>query len=424
MNKIVITLVLAALLGLAIIQLNFIRIGFQLEHRRFDQKINQTLIDFREHLSQQNKLSQSLIDLFKEADNFFLIRNDSLLLRAQKELDQHITNDLQKNGIDIPVEYAITGTNNKPIYLTTLQLPGETMEYGKYFTNLGRRVERNCDCRLFLHLYSNEFTSYVLGRLAYLILPSVLSILTIIICLGLLIYTLKKQQKLHEIKNDFINNLTHELKTPVFSISLANKLLRQKLKKKDLAESEKFLDIIDKQNEQLKVHINRVLELASLEDDKHHLQKEPTDINQLIQTVVKDYRLKLATKNGQIHFYKNGSSPQVLLDKTHFRNVLQNLIENAIKYSTSSPQISIETCQSKNTFTIKVKDNGIGIAEEHQQNIFDKFYRIPTGDLHQVKGFGLGLSYVKQIVEAHNGTIHLQSKKGEGSSFVISLKDH
>ena len=421
MNRIVIILVLAALLGLAIIQVNFIRIGFQLEQRRFDQKMEQTLIDFRTHLELPNELSYSLMELFEEAENFFVIRQDSAMAKAEIELTKYLTTQLRKNDIDISVDYAITGANEKPLYFTTEQLPENEMVYGKYFTNLGRRVERDCDCRLFLHLYAPDFTSYVLSRLAYLILPSVICILAIISCLGLLIYTLRKQRKLHEIKNDFINNLTHELNTPLFSISIANKMLREKIDKKELSQTNKFLNIIDKQSAMLKVHINRVLELASLENEKHHLNKETTEVNQLIEQVIEDNRLKVASLNGRIIYIKSIDEVQLELDKNHFKNALQNLIDNALKYSQMPPEITIESKVNDRKLRIIVRDQGDGIPQEYQKNIFDKFYRVPTGNLHRVKGFGLGLSYVKQIVEAHGGNISLQSAKGKGSSFLISL---
>ena len=423
MNKIIISLVLLASLGLAIIQANFVRIGFQLEQGRFDQKISQTLIDVREHLEQHNELSYLLLDLFQEPQNFFIVPQDSLVDRTQEVVDIYLKKRLLKNGIDVPVEYAITGPNNKPVYLTTEILSEQKMAYGKYFSSLGRRIEKSCDCRLFLHLYSTEFNSYVLNQLAYLIFPSVLCILTIIVCLGLLIYTLGKQRKLHEVKNDFINNLTHELKTPVFSISVANKMLRQKIDSGKLENSEKLLDAIDKENEHLKIHINRVLELASLENDNQHLHKEKTDILQLIETVIADNKLKVESRKGRIEFKYNGYQPDLKLDKNHFKNVLQNLLDNAMYYCQDSPVISIETAKTEKAFIIKVKDNGVGIAPNHQKNIFDKFYRVPTGDLHQVKGFGLGLSYVKQIVEAHGGTVSLESTLGQGSTFIISLPE-
>lgn len=417
-NKWMIGLVVVSLLGLAVIQLNFIRIGLQLERQQFAQRMEKTLIDLRQHLENYNDLSWNLIQLFKNPKAYFVMPKDALLSQTKDKLQNYLRKQLFDNGIDVAVEFAITGPQQKPVYLISDNFSNAEFNFGHFQTGLGSRLESSCDCQLALHLSTNELTPFVLRRLAYLILPSLLCILTIITCLMLLSFALRKQRQLSEVKNDFINNLTHELKTPVFAISLASKTMREKTRDE---QSEKYLDFIDRENEKLKEHINKVLELASMESMQYQLQLEHCDVAALIEAVVKANQFKVQSLEGELNYLPNGQLPTLPVDQAHIKNVLQNLIDNALKYSHKPPLVSILTRQTDHHVYIEVRDKGIGIAAEHQKRIFEKFYRVPTGNLHVVKGFGLGLSYVQSIVKAHGGSIEVESVRGEGTKFIISL---
>jgi len=424
MNKWIVSLVLLALIGLAIIQFNFVRIGFQLEQRQFSQSMSRTSLDFGSKINGSSELSRKMRALFDVPEKYFLLKRDSALEQTQNDVRTYLEDQLLKNGIDVEVQFAITGEKHAPIYMVSENFELAQFQFDQYSISLGSQLEESCDCKLFLHLHSNEFNTFVLKRLGYLIWPSVLCILAILICLALLIYTLNKQRKLNEIKNDFINNLTHELKTPVFSISLATKLLLDKLATNDNKDPEikKLVQVVDKENERLKVHIDRVLELASLESEQQNLHKKPTNVNTLLEEVIEINRLKIEQLNGSVTFHESEKGMMQNLDESHFKNAIQNLIENAIKYRSKKElkiQLHLETIDHK--LLIRVKDNGLGIVPSEQQRIFEKFYRVSYGNIHSTKGFGLGLSYVKQIVEAHRGSITVQSKLGEGSEFIIQL---
>jgi two-component system phosphate regulon sensor histidine kinase PhoR len=223
------------------------------------------------------------------------------------------------------------------------------------------------------------------------------------------------------VKNDFINNLTHELKTPVFSISLLTKVFKEHLKQNKTEKLEAYLDLLEKENTKLKGHIDKVLELASLENGKYNLQKEPCDFHELINDAVAGFSLKLEAQQGKLQKTFQAMSTKLAIDRTHFKNVIQNLLDNAIKYSKGQPDIQIFTQSDQHKLSIMVSDKGIGIAPEHQRHLFDKFYRVTNGNIHPVKGFGLGLSYVKYIVEAHGGSISVDSKKDEGATFTLEI---
>ena len=327
----------------------FCAVGFQLEQRQFEQSLDQTLLDFRSMAEGDSELSDKLVALFREPEKFFVVKRDSTLDKATEDVRAIFSESLKKNGIDVEVDFAITGKGKKPIYLVSESYDSDLFKFNEHTVALAGRLATMCRCTLYLHVYSEELTSYVMNRLGYLIWPSVLFILAIVVCLVLLILTLNKQQKLNQIKNDFINNLTHELKTPVFSISLATKMLRNKFSKSSDEKAKNFINIIDKENEQLKGHIDRVLELASLEIGQQHLDKEPTDLNQLIQEVTDSNQLKIRHQNGVLHFAKAELDKKINLDKAHFKNVIQNLIDNAIKYGQSNPKIEITTEQQKRT---------------------------------------------------------------------------
>ena len=239
-------------------------------------------------------------------------------------------------------------------------------------------------------------------------------------CLALLINILRKEEKLNLIKNDFINNLTHELNTPAFSISLSAKMARDNLEKGDTAKAQHLLQIIEKENEKLKTHIDKVLELASLESPRHHLQKKEVHLHDLISDLLADVDPQVKKLSGRLIFSPEATHDLVAVDAVHFKNVLRNLLDNSLKYTKGQPEIQVITASGSHFFEITVRDNGIGIAPEHRRLIFQKFYRVPSGDHGNVKGFGLGLSYVRQVMKAHGGQVNIESQPGKGTA--VSLK--
>ena len=222
-------------------------------------------------------------------------------------------------------------------------------------------------------------------------------------------------------KTDFINNMTHEFKTPVSTIMIASEALRDNDLVPDKNRVTRLANIIFEENERLGSHIERVLNIARIEKDDFKLEKKPVDVNEMINAVVDSMALKIQKHHVNLNMQLNAENPVINGDELHFSNVIYNLIDNAIKYSFENPDITVSTYNKNGHIVIKVADKGIGMSRDQQAKIFEQFYRIPTGNLHDVKGFGLGLSYVNTVVKRLNGMITVKSEKEKGSEFELKF---
>jgi len=308
------------------------------------------------------------------------------------------------------------------IYLGSPNFDIKQAEFSQYSHFLTGNIAKKCNCQLLLRLQVKNTFEYLLSKLQQLIIPSILFFLLLTACCIWLLSSINKQRKLATVKNDFINNLTHELKTPVFSVSLAGKMLEQYLKDFPTEKPKEYLRLIRAENEKMKGHIDAVLELASLESGKYIMDKTEVEIDAFLAEITQIYQTEFTGENQILETSFNAKNTFLQIDKTHFKNVIKNLIENAKKYNNKEKlQIKISTQSIDNSLLIKIKDHGKGISKEHQKHIFEKFYRVREGDLHEVKGFGLGLSYVQQVVEAHGGKITVESAPEEHSTFTIKI---
>ncbi len=272
-----------------------------------------------------------------------------------------------------------------------------------------------------LSLYFPKETGYLLGLVGPAIALSSVFILAILVTFWITFATVVKQKKLAVIKNDFINNMTHELKTPISTISLACEVLNDHDIPKTTEKTTHYVNVIHSENKRLGTLVENVLQSAVLDKGDFKLKLYDLDIHQTILNVVGQAKVRIEAKEGVLTTELNAKSPIINADKVHVINVLSNLIDNALKYSPSTPNIHIKTRNLNNGIIISVKDNGIGISKENTTKIFDKLFRVPTGNVHDVKGFGLGLSYVKAIVDKHKGSIKVSSQIGKGSTFSIHL---
>ncbi|MCK5169624.1 MAG: HAMP domain-containing histidine kinase, partial [Bacteroidales bacterium] len=227
-----------------------------------------------------------------------------------------------------------------------------------------------------------------------------------------------------QIKNDFVNNMTHELKTPISTISLASQMLKDDsipIESKNLGY---ISNIIDDESKRLSYQVEKVLKTALFEQGQIKLKRREINIHKLIENVIKNFNIQVKSRNGKLIKTLNASNPVLLIDEVHFTNIIFNLLDNAVKYSREEPNITISTDQNKKGIYVSVADQGIGIKKQDQKRVFDQFYRVSTGNVHDVKGFGLGLSYVKKIVEAHNGEIKLKSEYKKGTTFEIFIPNN
>lgn len=248
----------------------------------------------------------------------------------------------------------------------------------------------------------------------------IIIVLVILVFFGYTLSVIFRQKKLSEVKTDFINNMTHELKTPIASIGLSSEMM---LRSKDLDNEKinRYAGIIYKENKRLESQVERVLRVAKLDKEEAELKKSATDMHELLKESKDGIEFYTAENNGKVNLDFKAENHTISVDSVHINNVISNLLDNAIKYCEKSPEITISTSNEKKQFVFSIEDNGIGIKRENLRMIFDKFYRVPTGNRHDVKGFGLGLYYVKTIIEEHGGTIFASSTFGKGTKFVIKL---
>jgi two-component system phosphate regulon sensor histidine kinase PhoR len=376
------------------------------------------------------KISNSEKSISEKRKDLFRIINKKLALNininldkalSEKEVISLIEASLEKHGIKNDFHYSITDENGL-LFLSN-------------FENIDNSIlERSTSYSVeFLNddLFNEKkvFTLYIL-KLRWSIAKSftpvlILSMLLILIILGTFIYSIRviqNQKKNTRIKTDFINNMTHELKTPIATIGLACEALTDKNIKLDKPSQNRFLTTIKSENVRLGKLVENVLESSVSVKASPELKLEVFNIEEVIKKAIKSIQLSYNTRNGKIKTDFLAQNKIIEADKLHITNVIHNLLDNSLKYSSKSPLVTISTRDVIGGLIIRIKDNGIGIAKDNHKRIFEKLFRVPTGDLHNVKGFGLGLSYVKSIIDLHKGKIMVESKLGSGSTFTVNLK--
>ena len=282
-------------------------------------------------------------------------------------------------------------------------------------------VNENGDSDFELVIAFPERKLYLRSSLINLILLSLLFTLTIIVTFSSTIYHFLKQKKVSKIKSDFINNMTHEFKTPIATIKLALDAINNDKIKNDMTKREKYLKMIRDENERMNSQVENVLRISQLERKENILKKSYCDVHEIIKKAISHLNLLLDERNVDVSINFSATNSKLEISKENFFNVFVNILENAIKYSSEKPRIRIESSDLEGYLLIQINDNGIGMSSNVKDKIFDKFYRETKGNIHNVKGHGLGLSYVKKILDLHNGTIYVDSKVGIGSTFSISL---
>ncbi len=353
-------------------------------------------------------------------DNIFRI-NPKIEERINpKKLEKIITNSFIENGIDHHYEYAVTKWNTIPVFKSNDFIIDKETEYFKVqlFPD-DLYSESN-----YLLVYFPNKKNFLFKSLGYMALSSIVLTLILVISFSITLYIIYKQKKLSEIRNDFVSNMTHELKTPISTISLASQMLGDKSIPLESKNIDYLSSIITEESKKLGHQVEKVLQLAIFEKGKLKLKFKNADIHEIINNVIHTFAIQIKHKNGIIIPSLHAENYNVFVDQVHITNAISNLIDNAMKYCSSEPEIYIETRDEKGYIMITVKDNGIGINKQNLKKIFEKFYRIPTGNVHNVKGFGLGLSYVKKIVEEHKGYIKVDSELYEGTKFRIYLPIH
>ena len=366
----------------------------------------------------ESEKKQEKVNLMKDVFKDFIIGKRSIYERlGHVMLDTLLKKEFAESGINIPFKYSVKDNGN--------------MVFASFNKNESFSNSKTYKVKLFpndtfqqdqtLQVYFPEKDNYILRNL-WSIFGS--SFLLIAFVGGIFYYSVNSlltQKKLSNIKNDFINNMTHELKTPVSTIALALEVIKDKEINKSPEKTERYLNIITEENRRLGTQIEKVLQIAKLEKGDLNLNFEPIDINEVLDQVVKNQSVQMEQFGVKLNLDLHAEETIISADRVHLTNIIFNLMDNAIKYSKEKPEITIATSNTEKGLLLKISDKGIGIPKDQLSKIFEKFYRVPKGDLHDVKGFGLGLSYVKNMVEMHNGSISVNSKIGEGTDFSVLL---
>jgi len=273
----------------------------------------------------------------------------------------------------------------------------------------------------YLTVYFPSEKNYILQTMWLILTGSGILILVIIFTFYYTVSTIFRQKKLSDIKNDFINNMTHELKTPISTVSLASEMLNDSSVEKSTEKTNHYVRIIKEENQRLGLLVENILQTAVLDKGQFKLRPQEVDVHEIIDRAISNIRLQVEKRGGKISIEKNANESILYADRIHLTNIIYNLIDNALKYSEEKPAITISTENLNAGIQISVSDSGTGISKENQKKIFETFYRVPTGNIHNVKGFGLGLSYVKTAIEKHGGAISVESEMGKGSTFKIYI---
>ena len=358
-------------------------------------------------------------DIFDELVSVNIYNDNSHNKLDTAKLDSIIKVELVEKGISANYIYGVMATKTMPMDSVKLS------DNEKHLYASGYKVNLSPDNIFikpqYLCLFFPQQSKYLLSSMWFMLLVSVALMMVLIFSFYFTISTILKQKKLSEIKNDFISNMTHEFKTPISTISLACEVLNDKSIEKTEERTGKYVKMIRDENKRLSLLVENILQTAILDKGEFKLKIQSTDIHSLIEQTILNIKLQVENKDGEITTELNAEKHVINADRVHITNIIFNLIDNALKYSNEKPNIKITTRSDREGIFISVKDNGIGISKENQHRIFDTMYRVHTGNVHNVKGFGLGLSYVKAVVEKHGGSISVESELNKGSTFTVYL---
>jgi two-component system phosphate regulon sensor histidine kinase PhoR len=385
------------------IQVNWILQTAKMKEDLFNEKANLILSKTAEAL---NADKESLKDPQMPVEKNERHKIDSLFSYYMKFYNIHIDYYFELSPDQAPVKND-TGNAN-------MKLPEQP---GCYKACIGGA---SANTRSTLKLFLPGKDQFIIAEMGIPFITSIVLILVVLVMSWRTILSLLKEKKISEHTTDFLNNMTHQFKTPLTNIALAGKMIVKDSNIKQEDKIRHYSGIILDENEKLRLQVEQVLSMTALERGEIPLQKTDLDFHQVIRDSLKCIDIQIENKQGNVKLQLDADRITVFGDKTHLVNALCNLIDNAIKYSVEDPQLFIETSNSGGNLIVEVTDRGIGISKEYQQKVFDKFFRVPTGDVHDVKGFGIGLAYTKKIIELHGGRIELKSEKGQGTTFTIT----
>ena len=407
-----------AVLSLGLIsagQVYWVKKAYDLQEEEFNNHVNQALNDVVQRIHVIENDASFLEPSREMKDGLFLV---GLNVTPSPYLLQTLLEDeLSRKGLNEDFEYGVYDCFSNRYEIkgqlklssdTTLRMPAQSGL--EIFPSEGH----------YLSLYFPHKQAHIIAQLEFWKYSSIV-ILLIVVFFSYTIAVLFREKRLSTIRNDFVSNMTHELKTPLSTLTLSTDALSSPTILSQPDRFKTYLEIIKNETERLKGQLDKVLQLSSLTPRKKNIEWEWIDIHEVIINACKIYSLRAAEKEGRLEVNFESEWHWIKADKVHIANIIYNLLDNAIKYTERSPQINVSTYMHKRCIMIDIQDNGLGITQRQQRLIFDKFYRVPTGNIHDVKGFGLGLFYVKTMLQAQKGKISVKSDVGKGSVFTLQL---
>lgn len=438
----IVVLITLSLLGIIYIQTNWIKNAVKMKQDEYNIRLLQTLDNVRMIMVQgaggeglgavQNTGSGNVQNsLTNESFAKSIFRQAPVWTRySVPEIRKIIQQNLSSRGLEIPFDFALM-MNQGMLTIPELYSPNYYNAIKDSVHNELQYIPLSDDQSLMSTMIGNHemlflvtpkgSQRFILKSLGWTISGALLFTLIIIMAFTLTVNTMLRQKKMSEIKSDFINNMTHEFKTPLATISLAIDAIGNEKVIDSKDRIRYFSGIIKEENKRMNKQVETILQSALLEKQEIKLNKEPIDVHEVLRKNIDNLQLQLQHKNGKVNMHLDASNPVIDTDEVHFSNIISNLLDNAIKYSRDAPEITVATSDNKKGVVISVADNGIGMSKETLARIFEKFYRAHTGNLHNVKGFGLGLAYVKAIMDAHQGKVRVESTPGKGSRFSLEF---
>lgn len=335
---------------------------------------------------------------------------------TKKSVEEILSEELGKSGIGIGYNYAVFNEGE----VTSIKSNKFKTAAGSTFTTplfTKDRYKNTCN----LQVTFPKKKHYIFSDIGVMLLLSVFFTIIILLAFVSSLYQMVKQKKISDIKTDFINNMTHEFKTPIATINLALDAIKSPVIINDSTKVNKYVSMIKEENKRMHAQVENVLRISKLEKKQIEIDKTAVDYSEILEDAMSHTALLLENKNGEVNLQSLQTNSEGLGNEFHLTNVFVNILENAIKYSESAPKIDITIENTVKYLTIKIKDNGIGMSKSAQKKVFDKFYREQAGNVHDVKGHGLGLAYVKEIIDNHQGRVFVESEKGKGSTFTVVL---
>ncbi len=451
-----------ALIGIGITQFVWIKAQVDLDEQNFDDKVIRVMGNVKQLLQEDTETQEFITGFYKdkkkkslfgqkEFTNLLSASNknyhtysselagmmqvldpNELLESINKEnLDSYIKDELNDQGIDLKYDYGVFSNLYNDFLIRNGSFAAQVSDKSSSQMSADKGLY---DSQYKVQLFNDEEGSpgflkvYFPGKSSWLWAKVIPSMLISLLFTGLIlmsflytVYVIFRQKQVSEMKSDFINNMTHEFKTPIATISLATDSITNSTVIGSPDKIKRFASIIKQENKRMLSQVEKVLQMARLDKSEFELKIVALNINDLVTQAAGNSRLKVVSRDGELTTALNATSAIIEGDQTHISNIIHNLLDNAEKYSADQPKIHISTENAKKGVKIIIKDNGIGMTKESLKHIFDKFYRVHTGNRHDVKGFGLGLSYVKALVSAHKGTISVESELNKGSTFSVFL---